>query len=202
MNIGTVQKIRKLTLLVAIILGVAIVSVTASRFPNGGRIHETIEWAGVVLIVACIVGRTWSSLYISGRKNTELVTIGPYSISRNPLYFFSVLGAAGMGAQIGSVVVAAVCGVIAWIIFHIVILQEERLLQRSYGKRYRDYMAKVPRFLPRPWRWRDTQTLTIRTPGVIMTFLDALLFLLAVPLAELFESLQASGAIPVLMVLP
>ena len=38
-----------------------------------------IEWAGIVLIVACILGRTWASLYIGGRKIDALVMDGPYS---------------------------------------------------------------------------------------------------------------------------
>jgi protein-S-isoprenylcysteine O-methyltransferase Ste14 len=54
-----------------------------------GRIHEFLEMAGVSLALLCVAGRMWSSLYIGSRKNRELVTAGPYSITRNPLYFFS-----------------------------------------------------------------------------------------------------------------
>lgn len=39
--------------------------------------HKAIEWIGVVLIFICIFGRSWCSLYIGGRKKTELVTRGP-----------------------------------------------------------------------------------------------------------------------------
>ena len=56
---------------------------------------------------------TWSSLYIAGRKGRELVTVGPYSTCRNPLYFFSIVGAAGMGAQSGSLTLGLICGMIA-----------------------------------------------------------------------------------------
>jgi protein-S-isoprenylcysteine O-methyltransferase Ste14 len=47
------------------------------------------------------------------RKIEELVTVGPYSVMRNPLYFFFILGGIGVGAQSGSVVVALICGVLA-----------------------------------------------------------------------------------------
>jgi hypothetical protein len=50
--------------------------------------------------------------------------------------------------------------------------------------------------------WHDEPTLTIRPPRVLMTFADALVFLLAVPLAEFFEHLQETGVIPVLLRLP
>jgi protein-S-isoprenylcysteine O-methyltransferase Ste14 len=181
---------------------VFVFAVTRSRYPSGGTIHEMIEWVGIVLIVICILGRTWASLYIGGRKIDELVTTGPYSMTRNPLYFFSFLGAAGAGAQIGSVVIALICGALAHLVFHIVVLQEEKLLLGRYGEPYRAFMAKVPRFLPKPSLWRDEPTLTIRPPRVLMTFADALVFLLAVPMAEGFEYLQEIGVIPVLLILP
>lgn len=202
MNIATVQTIRKIVLFAIIAFGVFVFAVTRSRYPSGGTIHEMIEWVGIVLIVICILGRTWASLYIGGRKIDELVTTGPYSMTRNPLYFFSFLGAAGAGAQIGSVVIALICGALAHLVFHIVVLQEEKLLLGRYGEPYRAFMAKVPRFLPKPSLWRDEPTLTIRPPRVLMTFADALVFLLAVPMAEGFEYLQEIGVIPVLLILP
>jgi protein-S-isoprenylcysteine O-methyltransferase Ste14 len=202
MNIAAVQTVRKLVLFAAGALGVFVFAVSNSRYPSDGTIHELIEWIGIVLIVTCILGRTWASLYIGGRKIEELVTIGPYSTMRNPLYFFSILGAAGVGAQVGSIVVALVCGLIAYIVFYVVVLQEEKVLTERYGDVFRSYMARVPRFVPSPGLWRDEPTLTIRPPRVLMTFADALLFLLAVPLAEGFEYLQDAGIVPVLFLLP
>ena len=60
-------------------------------------VHEALELAGVALIGVAILGRTWSSLYIGGRKNSVLVQYGPYSLMRNPLYTFSFIGALGIG---------------------------------------------------------------------------------------------------------
>jgi hypothetical protein len=91
---------------------------------------------------------------------------------------------------------------IAYVVFYIVVLQEERLLLERYGEPYRSYMKQVPRFLPNPALWKDEPTLTIRPPRVLMTFADALVFLLAVPVSEGFEYLQEIGAIPVLFLLP
>jgi protein-S-isoprenylcysteine O-methyltransferase Ste14 len=202
MTIAAVQTIRKLVLFVAGALGIFVFAVSNSRYPSGGTLHELIEWIGIVLIVTCILGRTWASLYIGGRKIEELVTIGPYSTMRNPLYFFSVLGAVGVGAQVGSIVVALVCGLIAFVVFYVVVLQEEKVLIARYGDSFRSYMARVPRFIPKPSLWMDEPTLMIRPPRVVMTFADALLFLLAVPLAEGFEYLQDAGIVPVLFLLP
>ncbi len=202
MNIHVIQAIRKVVLFFAIIGGIFLFAVTESVYPAGRRAHELIEWTGLVLIVACILGRTWCSLYISGRKNEELVTVGPYSVMRNPLYFFSVLGAAGMGAQIGSIVLGLLSGFLTWLVFAFVVRQEERHLFGTYGERYSAYRAQVPRFFPKPSLWRDEPTLTIHPSRVLMTFVDALLFLLAVPGAEMFEYLRQAGLIPVLLRLP
>jgi hypothetical protein len=50
--------------------------------------------------------------------------------------------------------------------------------------------------------WRDEQMLTVQPPRVLKTFADALVFLLAVPVAEGFEWLQEIGVLPVLFLLP
>ena len=202
MNISRVQTIRKIVLLAAIAIALFLFAVTATIYPNGHSVHEMIEWVGILLIVICILGRTWSSLYIAGRKGRELVINGPYSTCRNPLYFFSIIGAAGMGLQSGSLVIGAICGVIATIVFYLVVRQEEKLLTGTHGKTYRNYLATVPRFLPKSSLWHDSKTLTIQPPRVLMTFADALVFLLAVPIAEACEYLREIGTVPTLLILP
>jgi protein-S-isoprenylcysteine O-methyltransferase Ste14 len=202
LKIHTVQAIRKIVLYIVAALGVFIFAVTNSTAPSGSVAHEMIEWTGIVLIVICILGRTWSSLYIGGRKIEELVTIGPFSITRNPLYFFSVVGAMGVGFQLGSVLMGVICAALAYVVFLLVVKQEEQLLTERFGDVYRDYLARVPRFLPNPKLWRDEPTLLIRPPRVVTTFGDALVFLLSVPIAETFEYFQDIGVIPVLLHLP
>jgi hypothetical protein len=63
-------------------------------------------------------------------------------------------------------------------------------------------MARVPRFLPDPRRWRDVPALTIMPPKILRTFGDAMMFLLSVPIAEGFEQLQNIGVLPILLRLP
>jgi protein-S-isoprenylcysteine O-methyltransferase Ste14 len=202
MHISTVQTIRKIVLFAAIAVAVFVFAITDTVHPSGNTVHELIEWVGILLIVICILGRTWSSLYIAGRKGRELVTLGPYSTCRNPLYFFSIIGAAGMGMQSGSVVLGVICGAIAAVVFFLVVTREEQLLTKVHGKKYVNYLATAPRFIPKPALWRDNKTLTIRPPRVLMTFADALVFLLSVPIAEGFEYLREIGTIPTLLILP
>lgn len=202
MIIADVQIIRKLVLSGVFLVGVLMYALTNSRLSVPSGAHEMIEWAGIAAIVICILGRTWASLYIGGRKIEQFVTDGPYSVMRNPLYFFSIIGTAGAGAQLGSVVAALVFGALAWVVFYVVTLQEERLMAKRYDAAFANYMVSVPRFLPNPRLWRDKPTLTIMPSKILRTFADAMLFLLAIPIAEGFEQLQQIGVLPVLVHLP
>jgi protein-S-isoprenylcysteine O-methyltransferase Ste14 len=201
-DIGRVQTIRKMVLAAAVFLLVAAFLFVGSWWPEGGDVHESLEWIGIGLIIVCILGRTWCTLYIGGRKNAAVVDEGPYSVTRNPLYVFSFVGAAGVGAQLGSFVLAVLATVFVWVVFRIVVSSEERHLRDRLGGPYRDYLARVPRFLPRLSLWRNADSLEVRPGRVVRTFLDACMFLVAIPLAEVFEWLQNSGIIPVLLRVP
>ena len=201
-NLRHVQHVRKAVLVAAIVVGLAFVVLGDSHWPGGGAVHEAIEIAGIALMTVCILGRTWCSLDIGGRKVRSLVRHGPYSVSRNPLYLFSIAGAAGAGAQLGSVALALAAGLVALIVFYLVVLKEERVLVANFGDEYRRYLAEVPRFLPRIALWRDVERLEVRPGIVLRTFVDACVFLLSIPLAEGFEYLHEAGIIPVLMQLP
>jgi protein-S-isoprenylcysteine O-methyltransferase Ste14 len=202
MTIARVQTVRKIVLGVVLLIGLLVFTVTASSAPSGTTMHKMVEWLGVGGMMICIFGRCWCTMYIGGRKVEEFVTEGPYSVTRNPLYLFSVLGAAGAGGQLGSVVVGLVCGALAWIVFYVVVLHEERLLAARYPAEFAAYKASVPRFWPNPWLWRDAPTLSVAPGNVLRTFADALILLLAVPFAELIDILQDHRILPVLFHLP
>jgi protein-S-isoprenylcysteine O-methyltransferase Ste14 len=76
-TIAEVQIVRKVVLGVAVLLGVLMFAFTNSRLEASNATHELIEWIGIVAIVLYILGRTWTSLYIAGRKIEQLVTDGP-----------------------------------------------------------------------------------------------------------------------------
>ena len=196
------QLLRKRLLLLATIALGAVVFVVASIWPDGHIIHEGIEFFGILLIGICIAGRTWCSFYIAGRKDVNLVTVGPYSVCRNPLYLFSIIGAAGVGAQFGSVTITVLVGVIAWLVFDLVAREEERSLEAAFGQAYQAYCMRVPRFRPRLSQWQGLATVEINMQRVTRTFVDACIFLVAVPVAETIEYFQEIGVLTVLLRLP
>lgn len=196
-----VQIVRKVVLGLVLIIAVAMIALVSSP-SDWAFFHEAVETFGLALILICIAGRCWCTLYIGGRKGAELVDTGPYSISRNPLYFFSFVGAAGVGAQTGSLSVAAVFTFAAWVVFRLTVAREEGFLKGALGEPYAVYLKTVPRFLPYPWLWKGAEVLEVRPKRVVLTFFDGLTFLLAIPLAEGLEMLQNSKVLPVLLHLP
>ena len=165
-------------------------------------VQRTIQSLGIVLIIACILGRTWCSFFIGGRKTYELIESGPYSVVRHPLYAFSVVGAAGVGAQSRTLSLAIVSAAYMAIVLLRRIMDEEREMLRIHGDSYRDYVARVPRLLPGapPWRW--PRKLIPRPRGVLRTLVDSCYLLLTVPLAEILLHLQRAGDVPVIFWLP
>ena len=201
-DLVALQRTRKAVLLVGILLCIGFMLFGTSSWPGGTTVHETIEWAGIVLILIAIVGRTWCALYIGGRKAQVLTDTGPYSICRNPLYVFSILGAVGTGAQLGSMVMALVGGLMAWFVFLLVVRKEEEALVTLLGPAYEAYVQRVPRFFPDFSLWRDVESITVRPSLIVMTFLDALVFSLSIPLAEGIEYLHEQGILLALVQLP
>ena len=165
-------------------------------------LEHPVEHLGLVSILACILGRAWCSLYIGGRKKQEIVDVGPYSISRNPLYVFSFLGAFGVGAQTGSLVVAVVFAAAAYGVFRVVVGREEAFLVQAFGPPYEAYVSSTPRFLPNLSLRRDADVLSIRPVFFLRTVRDGLVFLLAVPVFESLELLQRAGGFTSLFQLP
>lgn len=197
-----VQKIRKAGVLLALLGLVGFSLVTQSIDGVDGEWHEHVESAGFVAMVLAIVGRAWCSLYIGGRKKSEIVDRGPYSISRNPLYVFSYVGAFGIGAQSGSVTIAMMFVLAAMAVFYLTVQREEAYLQREFGAVYTAYKARTPRFWPRFSLWKDEEQLTIRPVLFLTTIRDGLVFLLAIPVFELIDAGQAAHWLRVVAHLP
>lgn len=160
----------------------------------GGAWHEGVEAIGLACIALAIGGRAWCSLYIGGRKKAEIVDRGPYSVTRNPLYVFSFIGAFGIGAQTGSVVVGVAFAVGAIAVFLRTVGREEAWLQETFGADYDAYCGTTPRFVPDFRKWRDDEELVVKPVFFLRTIRDGLTLLLAIPVMEGIEWLQNGGA--------
>ena len=197
-----VQRRRKLVLLAGIMFGFALAASTASYWTAPSFLRALIHSAGLLLIVVCIVGRTWCALYIGALKQRALIAKGPYSVVRNPLYLFAVLGAAGTGALSGSIVLGLLFAAFAAAVFVFVVRREEVFLIAAFPATYPVYAARVPRFWPRLSAWEDADELAIKPTVVWRTLRDTCWFLLAVPVMACVEVAQANGWFVALWHLP
>lgn len=200
-DLQRIQRIRKWALGLALLGAVTLAMVSTTWWGDNG-FHEGLKSFGLGAIVISIVGRAWCSLYIGGRKKAEIVSTGPYSVSRNPLYVFSYAGAFGVGAQTGSLTMAALFVLIAVVVFHFTIAREEAWLSAQFGDVYDNYMARTPRCGPDFSKWRDEEELSVRPRFFLTTLRDGLVFFLAVPIFEVIQWAQLAGWLPVLFRLP
>lgn len=197
-NLQRYQHMRRIVLaLIILVAGAGLLFVSSSW--GDSRVHELIELSGVALMAFGILGRMWSTLYIGGKKAATIVTDGPYSVMRNPLYFFSAVAAAGAGAQTGTLTFTLLFGVATIIAFHVVIFREEAYLSEFFGKAYQEYCARVPRFFPKLALYREPEVIEVATKRIYRTFFDGLVFFIALPVLETIESVQEAGLLPVLV---
>lgn len=196
-GLAAYQNMRRLV--IALLMFVLVLVLVFVGSAQSDPTHELIEAYGIMLIMVGIFGRLWSILYIGGRKSAEVVSVGPYSVTRNPLYLFSSVAAVGAGAQTGSLWVALAFGVLCALAFHVVIRREEGYLAGKLGAAYRDYLARVPRFLPNPFIYRDLDIVSFEPRIFKRTLIDGLVFLVSIPFFEALEWGQQSGSIPVLL---
>jgi len=190
-----------------VVLGIALAAgaamlVSASRWRAGAPVHEAIEYTGIALIAVCVLGRVWCSLYLGGRKKREVVRVGPYSLVRNPLYVFSLVGVAGIGLCAGSVAMAVGLTLPLWAVFDALVRSEERYLSSRFGEEYVAYLRDTPRWLPSLGSWRSVEWLEIKPNLAWRTLRDASLFVLALPALEAVEAMQTHHVLPVLLRLP
>ena len=195
------QHKRLIVIQVAAVLAIAPLLFAKPVFVEGSEGHEYIETLGMGLVLICFLGRLWSILYVGGRKNDELVTIGPFSMSRNPLYFFSTVGAAGIGLMYGSVLVAAALALMSYLVFRVTARKEAEFLFGKFGPAYSAYAERTPPFWPNPLLFHDQAERQFSTKALRRTFVDGLYFLALFPAIETVELLRNSGVLPVFFTL-
>jgi protein-S-isoprenylcysteine O-methyltransferase Ste14 len=82
----------------------------------------------------------------------EFVVSGPYRLSRNPMAlggFLVLVGEAVVYYSLSLLGIALLYGVIIYL--NAVFVEEPELRER-FGEPYEDYLRRVPRFFPNPWK--------------------------------------------------
>jgi protein-S-isoprenylcysteine O-methyltransferase Ste14 len=146
---GTGPKIGRIALpylAVAIILSVIYPRV----FSFGAAVKLPFMVAGIVLLlVALIYYFSTLRLMLPGIKENRLITKGAYRICRNPLYSALILFFFPGLALVCNSWIMLTTSIVAYLVFRIVIHEEEEQLERIFGEEYREYMKLTPRFFPK-----------------------------------------------------
>ena len=128
---------------------------------------------GWVLFFLGAMFRWWATLYIGGRKSTELVQDGPYSLTRNPLYLGTFLMSAAVALFLQSLSLAATLIVVGAGYLLVTLMHEERHLCERYGATFEDYCRRVPRFWPRLSSYHSPAVIRVRVRGLRSEMLRA-----------------------------
>ena len=144
-----------LLFLAALLLGFAADHLLPLPVPRVGLVHwasasiaGSLILIGIAIFVAGIRNFSSAATPVQGIKPTRaLVTTGIHGWSRNPIYLGMFLVYGGIGIAARSPWVLVLMLPLAITIRYGVVAREEAYLERRFGDAYRDYKARVRRWV-------------------------------------------------------
>lgn len=139
--------------LLTVLAGVALDRVVPIAAMPGGTARQILGGAVILASVYLLGFRAVRALRRTGqtenpyKPTTEIVEVGPFRITRNPMYLQMVLVCFGLAMLLGNFWIALLTPVCALLLQLLVIRQEEAYLDRKFGEVYRDYKRRVRRWL-------------------------------------------------------
>ena len=82
--------------------------VTVPGLPEDHLIREMLEAAGIMVLMAMVVGRFWAILAMEARVKGQVAMQGPFRYLAHPLEFFFAFGMLGIGFLYESIVLGVV----------------------------------------------------------------------------------------------
>lgn len=137
-------KYSKILLVIAVVLAVYY-NKNFMLFTEYGFVAHII---GFLFIITCILGRIYSTVFLGGYKANTIISHGPFSVVRNPLYIFSFFGVLGLSVISNNYLIIAFAPISFILIYYPVVLREECFLKKHFGEEYIQYCKKVNRFIP------------------------------------------------------
>jgi protein-S-isoprenylcysteine O-methyltransferase Ste14 len=102
---------------------------------------------GFFLMMVGMFFRAWSSGYIN--KDKELATEGPYSLTRNPLYFGSLILGSGIAVASNNLYGYLIFIAYYFFFFTFLILIERKRLRQRFGRQYEEWAKQANLFFPK-----------------------------------------------------
>lgn len=198
---GSNSKVRIIHTRLFALLVFLLLMVSGNRIENDLR-QSLMDFAGLACVIVCAFGRVWSSIFISGHKTSTLVEVGPYSVTRNPLYLFSLIGIAGIGLATGSLLITTLLTLSFGLYYPFIIRREEEGMKALHGPQFQSYMERVPGFLPNMFLYSEPDTCMIKTKQLRRALLDASYFIWIYGAVQLLQRLHEACILPVLFKIP
>jgi protein-S-isoprenylcysteine O-methyltransferase Ste14 len=177
--------------------------VAVSRRPSCGAVTGgTLIFLGFACVACAALGRVWTSVFIAGFKDERLVTHGPYSALRHPLYALSMLALLGLGITTRSLVITLVLMAVLGSVYLASVRAEDAFLRDAHPAEFARYASSVRALLPRWSRCEVPETLEIRPRVLWKAFLDAGSLLGFWTLLVAADALQRAGMTPTWITLP
>ena len=129
----------------------ALVLVPAQRLAR----PVVFDATGACLVALGELTRLWAVRHIGVISRTRsdrlgpLVSTGPFALVRNPLYIGNIALWVGFACAAHVPMLAPLVAVVLGLEYHAIVRWEEALLESRRGQEYRDYAARVPRWVPR-----------------------------------------------------
>jgi len=124
---------------------------------------DSALWAlGLLIVGLGEAVRLWAVHHIGAISRTRsdrlgpLIATGPFAYVRNPLYLGNILLWAGFSISARLLWLTPIIVILLALEYHAIVRWEERLLTERIGEPYADYVAGVPRWVPR-WSVRARQ---------------------------------------------
>jgi len=135
-----------LTWIALILLLLKINIIGKISFAYNDYISIVILIIGLIFFILGLINLGSSTRLGLPSESIVLKTSGLYKISRNPMYLgFNLLTISSMIYTLNLLII--VLGFYSIIIYHLIILGEERFLENRFGLEYTNYKKKVRRYL-------------------------------------------------------
>lgn len=190
-------RIHMTRLFAAILSGIILFSSSAweTQIPFLGSLFFLI---GTSFVGIGTLGRLWCTLYIGGYKTNQLITVGPYSMSRHPLYFFSLIGAIGVGFTSETILVPVMVAIGFALYYPFVIRSEEKKLRVIHPEEFEAYVKATPAFFPKLSLLTEPQEYKVNPKSFKRRLFSSFWFVWLVGIMEIIETLHEIKLIPVL----
>lgn len=106
-----------------------------------------VAGAAAMEIAAVMTLRRANTTVLPTRRSDHLVTGGPYSFTRNPIYLGNTMLLIGAGLIFGLLWFLPVAIIAAMLVNKLAIEREEVHLEHRFGRAYRDYRKKARRWI-------------------------------------------------------